>query len=129
MNLRPQICNLCGGRVIFINNKRIYGKSYGSGKCYLCTKCGAYVGTHKNRPHNAMGILANKEMRDMKIKCHELFDKEWKKEKNRPKARKAAYKNLAHRLGIKVRDCHFGYFDLPMLNKVYELLKSEMREK
>ena len=58
-----------------------------------------------------MGILANKEMRDMKIKCHELFDKEWKKEKNRPKARKAAYKNLAHRLGIKVRDCHFGYFD------------------
>ena len=43
----PTVCNLCGGKVIYTSNARIYGKEYGSGKCYLCTNCGAYVGTHK----------------------------------------------------------------------------------
>lgn len=117
--LRPTVCNLCGGKVEYIPNKLIYGKSYGSGYCYHCTECDAYVGTHKPRPKEALGILANSEMRDMKKKCHALFDPMWKTSAQR----QTLYVWLAKELGIKIEDCHFGYFDIETLNKAYEILK------
>lgn len=129
IDLYPTKCNLCGGKVIYISNSRIYGKEYGSGKCYYCTKCGAYVGTHKPRPKEALGILGNAEMREMKMKCHRLFDEHWKNEPTSKKkhiARKKAYRKLAKNLSISVKDCHFGYFDLCILNKAYEILKGEL---
>ena len=59
INFYPKKCNICNGDVIYISNSKIHGKEYGSGKCYYCTKCGAYVGTHKTNPRKALGILAN----------------------------------------------------------------------
>lgn len=85
INPNPTKCNLCGGQVIYISNSKIYGREYGSGKYYFCTKCGAYVGTHKPRPEEALGILGNVEMGEMKMKCHKLFDRKWK---NRPTSKK-----------------------------------------
>lgn len=126
IDLQPTKCNLCGGQVIYMSNSKIYGREYGSGKCYFCTKCGAYVGTHKSRPQEALGILANAEMREMKMKCHELFDHQWNDEKTSKKrhiARKKAYADLAFKLDIPVDGCHFGYFDADMLDKVYGILK------
>ncbi|MBQ7818518.1 MAG: hypothetical protein IJ341_02355 [Bacteroidales bacterium] len=116
--LHPTVCNLCGGEVEFISNSLIYGKPYGSGYCYYCTSCGAYVGTHKPRPKDALGILANNEMREMKKKCHAIFDTMWTSHKERSKQ----YAWLAKRLGIKVQDCHFGHFDLETLNLAYTIL-------
>ena len=40
----PKTCNLCGGRVEYISNAKIYGRPYGSGYCYHCTACGATWG-------------------------------------------------------------------------------------
>lgn len=129
ININPSECNLCGGNVIFASNSVIYGKEYGSGKCYICTKCGAYVGTHKPRPKEALGLLANKEMRDLKMKCHELFDMKWKDkptQKEKHIARKKAYSELANEMDVSVDECHFGYFDMDMLNKAYKILEKEM---
>lgn len=129
MNLHPTKCNMCGGKVIYTSNLVIYGKEYGSGKCYYCTNCGAYVGTHIPRPEEAFGILANEEMREMKKKCHNLFDELWKNEptgKRKHLARKRAYRDLAEKLNIPVQECHFGYFDMDMLNKAYEILKEDI---
>lgn len=126
IDLHPTKCNLCGGRVIYTSNKKIYGKVYGSGYCYLCTKCGAYVGTHKPRPREAFGILSNAEMRKMKHICHEQFDKFWKNKGS--KARKKCYARLAELLNIPVQSCHFGYFDMVMLKKAYlaiQIMKEE----
>lgn len=53
MELKPKICNICNGKVIFTSNSLIYGREYGSGKMYYCTECGAYVGTHIPRPEEA----------------------------------------------------------------------------
>ena len=75
MNLQPTGCNICGGKVEYISNDKIYGRRYGSGYCYHCTKCGAYVGTHKSRPRIAF--------------------------------------------------CHFGYFDLDMLNSAYIIITED----
>ena len=128
IDLQPTKCNICGGEVIYTSNSKIYGREYGSGKMYFCTKCGAYVGTHIPRPKEAFGILANEEMREMKKKCHSLFDEKWIHEKNikqKKKARKNAYKWLADKLGITVDNCHFGYFDMELLQKSYEILISQ----
>jgi hypothetical protein len=121
VELHPKICNICGGVVEYISNAKIYGKKYGSGYCYHCTKCGAYVGTHKTRPKEAFGILANKEMRKMKMKCHHIFDALWKT----PKERKRLYKRLADRMNIRVKDCHFGYFDMEQLKRAYAIITSK----
>lgn len=127
INLYPTTCNLCGGKVIYTSNAQIYGKEYGSGKCYYCTCCHAYVGTHKPNPRIALGILADAEMRAMKMKCHELFDSMWKGKPSKganKNPRQKLYKWLAEELNIPVSECHFGYFDMNMLNKAYEILKA-----
>lgn len=129
IHLQPTICNLCNGEVIYTSNSKIYGREYGSGKMYFCTKCGAYVGTHIPRPKEAFGILANEEMREMKKKCHSLFDEKWIHEKTiqqKKKARKKAYKWLADTLGIAVEECHFGYFDIALLKQAYETLENQI---
>ena len=126
INLQPTICNLCGGQVVYTSNSRIYGSEFGSGKCYLCLDCGAYVGTHIPRPKEAFGILSNEEMRHLKKECHDIFDKQYLGVSNvmeMRKERKLAYKRMAVALGIPVAECHFGYFDMDMLHKAYTYLK------
>lgn len=128
IDLYPKKCNICGGKVIYTTNARIYGKEYGSGKMYYCTKCHAHVGTHKPRPKEALGLLADAEMRKLKEECHELFDKKWKDKstsKQRHNARYWAYVDLANKMGISVEECHFGWFDKEELLKALSILRSE----
>ncbi len=120
VDLHPKKCNLCGGVVEYIPNKKIYGRSYGSGYCYHCRECGAYVGTHVPRPREALGVLANAEMRKKKMDCHAIFDSLWKNGKQR----RSRYKRLATEMQIPVEECHFGYFDLRLLDKALGILKS-----
>jgi hypothetical protein len=130
INLQPTTCNICKSRVEFVSNAKIYGREYGSGKCYLCTGCRAYVGTHKPRPTEAFGILADADMRAWKQECHRLFDSLWEsaKGKNRHTVRNGWYGWLAKELGIPKEECHFGYFDLPLLIRSYEILKRKTGE-
>lgn len=128
INLHPTICNICAGKVIFTSNSKIYGREYGSGKMYYCTKCHAFVGTHISYPNEAFGILANKEMREAKKKCHTLFDEKWCRKDSiaeQREARNEAYEELSKKLGIPTEDCHFGFFDMDMLQKAYDILLNE----
>lgn len=123
IDLYPKVCNLCGGPVEYVSNTQIYGRQYGSGFCYRCRSCGAYVGTHKPQPRKALGILANTEMREWKQKCHNQFDPFWQEHKDKQRRRKNLYIRLAGEMGIDVRDCHFGYFDLDQLKTAYRILE------
>ncbi|WP_347136434.1 zinc-finger-containing protein [[Clostridium] symbiosum] len=124
VDTRPKICNICGEKVEYISNAEIYGRQYGSGFCYRCTACGAYVGTHKPWPDKAMGILANAEMREWKIRCHDLFDSFWRQSgKGMQKRRQKLYRRLAEEMGIAVTECHFGYFKLEQLKQAYTILE------
>lgn len=129
IDLHPTKCNICGGHVIYTEVAKVYGKRNlkfkTSGYCYYCTRCRALVGTHKDRPDEAMGILANKEMSEMRQKSHDLFDKLWKNRKERT----AMYQKLADELGIPFEECHFAYFDKQQLEKVYSILVKLWREK
>lgn len=128
INLYPKKCNLCGGKVIYTSNRRIYRKEYGSGKCYYCTECGGYVGTHVPRPREALGILADQEMRELKKRCHVIFDGFWENEKTSRKrhiVRQQCYRTMADLLGLQRNECHFGYFDKETLITAMQILESE----
>ena len=122
VNPRPTICNLCRGKVIYTSNAAVYGREYGSGKCYLCLSCRAYVGTHKPRPREALGILADANMRKGKRMCHDIFDSKWKGKPKAKKKRRDMYWWLSRQLGIHIDDCHFGHFDICMLRRAYRIL-------
>lgn len=118
----PKTCNLCGGSVIFTSNAVIYGREYGSGRCYLCTKCSAFVGTHKPWPREAMGLLADARMRKGKKLCHSLLDPFWRGKPKAQKKRQDLYFWLSTQLDIPFEDCHFGHFDLERLRAAYRIL-------
>ena len=70
INTQPPVCNLCGGEVILCSNARVYhGREYGSGLCCYCLGCGAYAGTHKPRPQEAMGLLGSVHIRASTIRA------------------------------------------------------------
>lgn len=118
----PTVCDYCGAEVEFTSNAKIYGREYGNGKCYKCTRCDAYVGVHTGT-QTPLGRLANKELRDLKKQCHALFDPAWKgnsKKLNRDKA----YSRLATLLDIPLRECHFGWFDKDMLLKCLDIMRN-----
>jgi len=126
INLQPTECNICSGKVVYISNAKIYGKQFGSGYCYLCTDCKAYVGTHEPRPHEAYGILADEEMRELKKQCHSIFDPFWSNEEKsryRRNKRHKLYKKLAQDMEIPEEECHFGYFDKDKLKKAMVIIR------
>lgn len=119
----PTVCPFCGHKVMKVSNAIIYGRQYGSGMCYKCTKCDAYVGCHPNG--QPMGTLANKATRDLRMKCHSMFDVVWKIGKL---DRNYCYEMLAQRLDIPRGQCHFAMFDIPMLNKALEVIPKLKKE-
>ncbi len=117
----PTKCSNCGSDLIrYTTNDEIYGKLYGNGGCYVCDWCGAYVGVHNTKDKIPLGRFADKELRDLKMQCHNIFDKFWKKEKL---SRRDCYGYLAHKLDLYVRETHFGWFDKEYLLKALDILK------
>ena len=75
------LCPYCFKEAEWVENKEVYGVNFGkSYMIYLCRPCNAYVGCHNNttRP---MGTLANKDLREMRSKAHNLIDPIWQKKK------------------------------------------------
>jgi hypothetical protein len=119
------ICPYCEKPAKLVDSSLVYSQSYG--KIWYCKSCDAWVGTHKNsKKHKPLGRLANKELRQWKIKAHAFFDllvqgKIRRDKCSKNQARKAAYKWLARQLGIETKDCHIGMFDIDMCKKVIQI--------
>jgi len=120
----PTTCAYCGGEVIFTSNAAVYGREYGNGRCYKCQGCDAYVGVHSGTVI-PLGRLADKELRTLKIMCHKLFDPAWKGPAKHIR-RDVAYERLAACLGISVSQCHFGWFDKPVLMQCIEIMNNPL---
>lgn len=99
-----KICPYCKQKSEYVDSKIIYGKSYGF--IYYCKKDGAYVGVHKGT-NEALGRLANAELRKAKKDAHEYFDKIWKLEIMK---RNEAYKWLSEKLKLEPEYTHIGMF-------------------
>lgn len=118
-------CPYCGGKVIYTDNSRIYhGRTYGNGKCFVCINCGASVGVHGDCPpsHKPLGLLATPQMKHLKMSCHNLFDRVWKRHL---KSRGECYRILAKKMGIPVKQCHFGWFNETDLKRAIKILRNK----
>ena len=109
-------CPYCGnpsrltnGREVYPHIPRLHGNPI-----YACMPCRAWVGCHPGTT-NALGRLANGELRKAKMAAHAAFDPLWKEGDMK---RKQAYKWLSERLGIDYRDCHIGMFDQASCERV-----------
>jgi hypothetical protein len=118
-------CPYCLGSAVLIDSKEIYGRSYGM--AYQCKPCKAYVGCHRGT-EKPLGRLANAELRRYKQRAHKAFDPIWKlnpmagTKRDQPN-RKEAYLWLAGKLGIRLKDCHIGMFDVKQCKLVITYCK------
>ncbi|MBO7615012.1 MAG: hypothetical protein J6T15_04890 [Bacilli bacterium] len=111
----PTKCDNCGSdRVRYTTNDEIYGKIYGNGGCYICDSCRSYVGVYDTKSKKPLGRLATKELRELKMACHSKLDPWWKSGKFK---RTDCYGYLANKLGLHLRETHFGWFDKEYLDK------------
>lgn len=118
-----KICPYCKAKTSFINSDLIYQKSYGM--IYICFPCDAYVGCHKGTD-KAKGSLANRSLRQLRNKAHNLFDPLWKAKMQRDncsksEARNAAYDWLSKQLEISREHTHIGMFDNEQCQRAIEL--------
>ena len=114
--MKEVFCDYCGWKASLVGGDKIYPHrpDLAGGKYYLCRRCMAWVGCHPGTD-TPLGRLADKRLRDLKHRGHELFDPIWKKAKElrgggNAKNRNAAYKWLADGMGIPQSECHFGMF-------------------
>ena len=99
-------CPYCGESVVFMpSSQAVHGKNWGP--LWRCDGCDAHVGCNpgSNRP---LGRLANKALREAKVRAHAAVDPLWQHHGLR---RRETYQRLAKALGLPVNRCHIGQFD------------------
>lgn len=75
--MKEVICQYCNEPAEWVDNSVIYGRRFGkSYMAYYCQKDDAYVGCHNNT-RKPKGTLANKELREWRIKAHAVVDPIW----------------------------------------------------
>lgn len=130
-------CHYCGDSCyLHETSEHLYnGKDYGP--VWECACCHAYVGCHPGT-HKPLGRVANKELRNWKMKAHREFDALWRKKatmqisesgteskrkmaKSYGHARGKGYQWLAEQMGLTSEECHIGYFTIEQCKKVVEI--------
>lgn len=103
-------CPYCSHPAKFVDNKEIYGKSYGtsSTKAWWCKGCDARVGVHQNDPNRPLGTMANKALRTKRMETHAMLDPIWRSGKEK---RSRVYARLREYFG---REIHVGEADAAM---------------
>lgn len=113
------ICPYCKTEAVWCENKEIYGRNYGkSFMCYLCKSCGAYVGCHNNT-RKPLGTMANKELREMRMKVHGYIDPLWK---TGYYSRGGLYQRISRALGYTY---HTGEADIETCRKILSMVFSK----
>lgn len=117
--IEGKICPYCWGWSVCADSAEIYnGKSYGW--IWLCRPCRAYVGCHKGTKE-ALGRLADKQLREKKMAFHAAFDPLWR---NGRFNRAWLYGWLAKEMGMSRDRCHGGMFSTEQCDKAIETLRS-----
>jgi hypothetical protein len=114
--LYGRVCPYCGEPTQHCDSVAVYGRSYGM--MYRCVPCGAWVGCHKGSPRNALGRLADKDLRVWKRLAHARFDALWKL---KPGSRPDAYRWLAGEMGLPEDRTHIGMFNVAQCKRVVEI--------
>jgi hypothetical protein len=114
-------CDYCGEKAKLVTGKEIYPHRPDLYKkdFWSCEPCDAYVGCHP-KTIDPLGRLAKADLRSAKSAAHRAFDPLWRGD-NKQFSRSKAYNWLANELGIPKDECHIGWFDLAMCQKVEQV--------
>lgn len=106
-------CPDCGSEMRLRQSR--YGTFYG---CIRYPDCKAAHGAHADgRP---LGIPANKETKEWRIKAHAAFDQLWK---TGGMKRKAAYRWMRDAMELSADEAHIGRFDIAACRKLITLVE------
>lgn len=116
----PTECPECGGKVSYGRLENFGLRVYGSGYCYYCLNCGAYIGTHRKQPEIALGIMTkSRNTKKLRIKCHEEEERHY----DSSRAHNILRIVLAKQMGIRPENCHFGQMDADELMEALGIMK------
>lgn len=96
-------CPDCGGDMVLRKSKRFDRLFYG---CERWPECQAAHGAHPDG--EPLGIPANRETKDARIRAHDAFDRLWKN--HGPMDRKQAYLWMQERMKMTPEEAHIGRF-------------------
>lgn len=99
------------GNLVLKDSK--YGKFYG---CDRYPQCTATHSAHQ-RTGKPMGIPADKETKEWRIRAHQAFDAWWKTCYSK---RQLAYLCLRLATRMKPEECHIGRFDIDQCKQVIQ---------
>jgi len=129
-------CLYCGVPCRLVDASLVYHGSSRFGMVWLCSnypECDARVGAR--RDHTPLGHPARKDLRELRIKCHNSFDPLWKKhitssstKKQRFKARNTLYKELAGYMNLTMDLCHFAMFNEEQCRKALQFINQKRKE-
>lgn len=115
------ICPYCHGEAVLESSAKVYnGKNFGL--MYICPNfpsCDSYVGVHKGTK-TPLGVMANREHRELKKRCHDLFDRLWKSKK---RSRGNAYLILQKMMNLPPEAAHIGMFTLEQCRELIAKLE------
>lgn len=119
-------CRYCSNPAVLVQfGDGGYPYSQDFGPMWTCGPCKAWCGCHPGT-ENALGGLANAELRRAKQAAHAAFDPLWQRKVTRDqctksKARKAGYRWLSEQMGIPYKQTHIGFFNLDECRRVVEI--------
>lgn len=107
-------CPYCEKDAQWVDNKEIYGRRYGNSyMTWWCRDCDARVGCHNNTK-NPFGTMANKELREWRMKVHAHIDPLWKSKKI---SRGKLYGKISRLIG---KTYHTGEMNIEECKKILE---------
>lgn len=112
--MEKEKCPYCNKEVKIVHSTVIYGPGHDYGNMKCCANfpaCDSYAG---------MGAsLADAELRDLRKKCHALFDARWK---HGGVSRSQCYHWLKVSMGMKSKDAHIARFRKDQCLRLLDLL-------
>lgn len=118
-------CPYCDKETELVDSKEIYGnRSYGW--AYLCRDCWAYVGCH-NKTKIPLGLPANEETRNWRMKAHAMFDPLWKVDVTngmitKSDRRKLLYKKVSELMNLESYQTHIAMFNVEQCQELISLI-------
>ena len=128
---RGELCPYCNSKTKLVSGDEIFTKGSGFGHLvfYKCASgCDAYCGTKIYKGiRESLGSIANKELRELRKKCHKLFDVQWKGNSNERLARRKCYIWLQEFTNLPEELAHIGMFNVEQCNiLIAELTKNNL---
>jgi hypothetical protein len=117
----------CGARARLESNAVRYGRPYGNGLCWICSRwpvCSGYVGAHPDgRP---LGTLADATTMRLRQRLHAQVDPLWQvgTRRQRRAARRSVYRWLGQILDLTGPDCHIAQLDRDACVRALEMIRA-----